>query len=213
MSLARQFLREFRPFFRMLEEPLGRSPAYMGHSYGRSLLDDPFFHSPAALRPAIDVSEEGNNYIVEAELPGVKKENIQVRIGDGGQSLTIEGKVVDRRSAPEVTQSTGPSSESGTAGAELAHNAEGKSHLCLDSSRLMLTWFFLVDSAKAVAPVNESTQLSSERSFVGSSHFTRTVWLPRRVDPNNVSAKLEHGVLTVTIPKAQDPGSVEVQIQ
>jgi HSP20 family molecular chaperone IbpA len=132
MSLARQFLREFRPLFRMLEEPIGRSPAYTAYPRTRSLLDDPFFHSPAALRPAVDVMEEGNNYIVEAEVPGVKKENINVRIGDGGQSVTIEGKIVDRRSTPaqtspsEASQQTGSSSESGTSGAEIVHNAEGK---------------------------------------------------------------------------------------
>ena len=43
------------------------------------------------------------------------------RVGDGGQSLTIEGKVVNRRSRPELTQT---SSESGTS--EVTQNAEGK---------------------------------------------------------------------------------------
>lgn len=37
-------------------------------------------------------SEDGNSYIVEAEIPGVKKENLEVRIGDGGRSVTVEGK-------------------------------------------------------------------------------------------------------------------------
>jgi len=98
MSLTRQFLREFRPFFRMLEEPLSRSPAaFSPFARSSSVFDDPFFHSPSAIRPAVDVTEEGNNYIVEAELPGVKKENIEVRIGDGGRSVTIEGKIVNRR--------------------------------------------------------------------------------------------------------------------
>jgi HSP20 family protein len=42
----------------------------------------------------MDVSEAGNTYVVEAELPGVKKENLEVRIGDGGRSLTIQGKIL-----------------------------------------------------------------------------------------------------------------------
>ena len=57
MSLTRQFLREFRPLFRMLEEPFGVSPRY---ARPNSFFDDPFFHSPRALRPAVDVTEEGN---------------------------------------------------------------------------------------------------------------------------------------------------------
>ena len=105
MSLTRQFFRDFRPLFRLLEEPLGRSPAFYPHyrQRGFGLLDDPFFHSPNALRPAVDVTEEGKHYIVEAELPGVKKENVEVRIGDGGRSVTIEGKIVDRRT-PQVVE-------------------------------------------------------------------------------------------------------------
>ena len=93
MSLTRQFLREFRPLFRMLEEPFGVSPRY---ARPNSFFDDPFFHSPRALRPAVDVTEEGNKYVVEAELPGVKKEDIEVRISDGGRSVTIEGKIAER---------------------------------------------------------------------------------------------------------------------
>ncbi|PSR74817.1 hypothetical protein PHLCEN_2v9531 [Hermanssonia centrifuga] len=178
MSLARQFFREFRPFFHMLEEPLGRSPAYMGFPRNRSLLDDPFFRHPESLRPAVDVTEHGNNYVVEAEVPGVKKENLQVRVGDGGRSVTIEGNVVERRGVG--------------AGAEATQSADG---------------------TNAVATKSDGNQISTERSLVGTSSFSRTVWLPRRVDSSNVSAKLDDGVLTLTLPKAEDPESINIQVQ
>ena len=64
------------------------------------------------LQPAVDVTEEGNNYVIEAELPGVKKENISVRIGDGGKSVTIEGKVVSRRGGPRTVDANADSSTS-----------------------------------------------------------------------------------------------------
>jgi HSP20 family molecular chaperone IbpA len=38
----------------------------------------------------------------------------------------------------------------------------------------------------------------------GIRTFTRTVWLPHRIDSNAVKASLDHGVLTVTAPKAKD---------
>lgn len=44
-------------------------------------------------RPAIDVADKGDKYVVDADLPGVPKENVEVRIGDNGRSITIEGKV------------------------------------------------------------------------------------------------------------------------
>ena len=116
MSLTRQLFRDMRPLFRMFDEPF-RTPAYMGFPQTSSLLDEPFFRYPTSLRPAVDVSEQGNNYVVEAELPGVKKENVQVRIGDGGRSVTIEGKVVEKspetegQAATDATTETAPATE------------------------------------------------------------------------------------------------------
>lgn len=211
MSLARQFFREMRPLVRMLEEPFSRSPAYMGFPHTRSPLEDPFFANPVALRPAIDVTEEGNHYVVEAELPGVKKENVQVRVGGGGQSVTIEGKIITRRGVmPEATQAA--SSETGSSGVEATQDTKGMSPQEDDKANEALTEGGIGTQALTTAPP-EPREISSERSFIGSQTFTRTVWLPRRVDSNNVTAKLNDGVLTVTVPKAEDPESVQVEIQ
>jgi HSP20 family molecular chaperone IbpA len=113
MSLNRHFFRELRPLFRMLEDPFfGRAPvAYTGQ--GRSVFDDPFFGlSRSGLRPAVDVAEEGNSYIIEAELPGVRKEDINVEIGDNGRSVTIEGKIIRRsRQQEQPTVETPANSE------------------------------------------------------------------------------------------------------
>ncbi|KAJ8691568.1 hypothetical protein PTI98_011128 [Pleurotus ostreatus] len=185
MSLARHFFREFRPFFRMFEEPLTRSPAYYG-SPSRALFDDPFFQSAGfgLSRPAIDVTEEGNGYVVEADLPGVKKENVEVRIGDGGRSLTIEGKFTRRSTAPE-TDATAPENT------DAPHET----------------------NAVVSQPTQPSgNQISTERIFTGSSTFTRTVWLPRPVDTQNVAAKLDDGILTVRVQKAEDKASVRIPI-
>lgn len=204
MSLARQFLREFRPLFRMLEEPLGRHPG-VASLPSRSLWEDPFINAPFQVRPAVDVSEEGNQYVVEAELPGVKKEDVEVRVGDGGRSVTIEGKILQRATQPAVTEAPTTSA----AETDSATPSEGKlpvprcefarSHQSLGSSVV-----------KSDQPAN---QLSVERAFTGSSTFTRTVWLPRAVDVNNVSAKLADGVLTLRIPKAVEAGSVRIDVE
>ena len=51
----------------------------------------------------MDVSEDGNQYIVETELPGVKKEgareDVDVCIGDSGGSVTIEGNILQGQPA------------------------------------------------------------------------------------------------------------------
>ncbi|KAH8114516.1 HSP20-like chaperone [Phellopilus nigrolimitatus] len=195
MSLARQFLREFRPLFRVLEEPLGRPyPALGRTSCGRALRSFRRSHfsarrAPASRTvPAVDVSEEPGAFVVEAEIPGVKKENIDLRIGDDGQSLTIEGRTFIRSGAPaaEGGQTQVP---------------EGQAPQTEASPTNELT-----------QTNNTSTQLSTERTFTGASSFSRTVWLPRRVNGSEVSAKLTDGILTVRIPKAEDQESIKVKI-
>ena len=120
MSLTRQLLNEFRPLFRMLEEPLGGRFGAFGLP-SRSVFDDPFFTSPRFARPAVDVSEDGNNYVVETELPGVKKEDVDVRIGDGGRSITIEGNITQR-----VTYANGDGSTASTAATPQEGSVEGR---------------------------------------------------------------------------------------
>ncbi|KAH9854660.1 HSP20-like chaperone [Lenzites betulinus] len=216
MSLARHFFREMRPLFRMLEEPLGRPPTYLGGFPGssRALFDDPFFNS-SSLRPAVDVSEQGDRYIVEAELPGVKKENVNVRIGDGGRTLTIEGKVFSRSGEPQQSQATNDTASSSVVGT--SGTSEGASEGKLASHSLWAskpnTDTSMAGSQALTTKEPESTALSTERIFSGTSTFTRTVVLPRPVDSSKVTAKLSDGVLTVTVPKAEDAGSVQVNVE
>jgi HSP20 family protein len=112
MSLTRNFFREFRPLFRMLEDPFfGRAPvAHSGR--GRSVFDDPYFgFVRSGINPAVDVAEEGNSYFIEAELPGVRKEDINVEIGDNGRSVTIGGKIVRRSRQEQPTVETSANGE------------------------------------------------------------------------------------------------------
>ncbi|KAJ7044113.1 HSP20-like chaperone [Mycena alexandri] len=177
MSIARQLLHDFRPLFRMLDEPLTR-PSSIAFNRSRSLLDDPFgspFFSRDMLRgPAVDVSEAGNTYMIEAELPGLKKEQLEVRVGDGGRSLTIEGKLL-AASVPE--------------------GGENSNTPVLEGENT----------------TQNATQISTERAAFGT--FSRTVYLPRPVDSNSVAAKLNDGILQITLNKAEDKGSVVVKVE
>lgn len=65
----------------------------------------------------------------------------------------------------------------------------------------------------AVTKTEGYNQLSAERPFVSNSTFTRTVYLPRPVDSVGVSAKLNDGVLTISVPKAEDKENVVVNIE
>ena len=222
MSLARQFFREFRPLFRMLEEPFGP-----GGRYGPTLLHntpgsaaaafrDPFFSLPFSNGgvPAVDVSEEPNAFVVEAELPGVKRENVDVRIGDNGQSLTIEGRTFIRSRQPGVNEQTeGQTQAQEGQAVQTATNEGAVNGMCTSPPPSYRLVQYLTYSSLSGPTTSTTTQLTSERSFTGESSFSRTIWLPRRVDGTGVSAKLEDGILTIRIPKAEDRESVRINVQ
>ena len=102
--------------------------------------------------PPVDIYENGDALIVTADLPGVSKENLDVRVENN--LLTIRGK---------------PS-----------HLASGD-------------------------PVYREYELAS---------FFRQFELNEKVDQANISAELQHGVLTLRLPKAQgaQPRQIEVRI-
>ncbi len=108
MSLTRQLLREFQPFFRVFDDAAFAPVASPARRGLESWFSEPFGTASGVGRPAqVELKEDGNQYLVEAELPGVKKEHLDVHVGDNGRSLTIEGKVVSRSSNQEAPQTDG----------------------------------------------------------------------------------------------------------
>jgi HSP20 family protein len=104
--------------------------------------------------PAVDLYEDKDSITVKAELPGMKREEIEVSLHDG--ALTISG---ERK------------------GEEKVENAE----VC-----------------------------RTER-FVGKFH--RTLTLPSTVNADHISAQYKDGVLTVTLPKAEEAKPRQIQVK
>ena len=105
--------------------------------------------------PALDVYEDEDNFVVKAELPGMKKEDIDVSLHDG--TLSISG---ERKSEENL----------------------------------------------------ENAEVYRSECFFG--RFQRTVALPSTVDAARISAQYKDGVLTVTLPKAEEakPKQIDVQV-
>ena len=104
--------------------------------------------------PAVDVYEDKENFVVKAELPGMKKEDIDVSLHDG--SLSISGERNEEK-------------------------------------------------------VENGEVYRSERYF---GRFQRTVALPASVNAAQIKAQYKDGVLTVTLPKAEEakPKQIDVQV-
>ena len=112
-------------------------------------------HLLSGSAPAVDIFEDKDNYVVKAELPGMKKEDIDVSLHDGSLSISGERKNEDKWEDAEVYR--------------------------------------------------------AERFF---GRFQRTVALPAPVESGGIKAQYQDGILTVTLPKAEEakPKQIDVQV-
>jgi HSP20 family protein len=102
--------------------------------------------------PALDLYQSNDNMIAVVELPGMRKEDIEISLHDG--TLTISGERKRESSGGEKAERT-------------------------------------------------------ER-YIGT--FRRSIALPTRVDANKVSASYRDGILTVTLPKAEEVKPKQIQV-
>ena len=102
--------------------------------------------------PAMDLYQTADDLVAMVELPGMRKEDIEISLHDG--MLTIGGERKEE-------------------------NAEGE-------------------------------QAARSERFVGK--FRRSISLPTRVDSNKVNATYRDGILTVTLPKAEEAKPKQIQV-
>lgn len=109
----------------------------------------------AGIAPRVNVTESDKAYIVEAELPGVVKENVKISVD--GKHVTLEAEV-----KREVERKEG------------------------------------------------ETVVFAERS---AQKFARSFSLSAEVDDERTVAKLENGILTLTLPKKEALRPKQIQVQ
>ena len=145
-------MQRWDPFsdLRQMQNSMDRMWRRMGTS-ARNSEDSPDMEAWAV---PLDVTQQGENTVIRASMPGVSPEDIQVSIEDN--VLTIRGH-----------------------------------------------------SAKEVLDEGETYLMRERRT--GSFH--RALRLPDSVDPDKVEPRYEHGVLTISVPKAEAKRARQLQVQ
>ncbi|EJU04678.1 HSP20-like chaperone [Dacryopinax primogenitus] len=190
MSLIRSFFNE--PFFgdefltrRGRQDPfdsLWRQQQQLSHAIDQEIQRSGF---PVLRTPPCHVTEEKGEYVVEAELPGVRKEDLDVRITEGGRTLTIEGHTFRRTATAPEPQAT------------ISEHKEEKGKA----------------TTKAVsAPAGGKEVAKTEEEQTYQSTFTRSFTFPKAVDGAKISAKFENGLLTLQLPQLANPQEHKVLI-
>jgi HSP20 family protein len=70
----------------------------------------------------------------------------------------------------------------------------------------------VIRGARAIAPGRDIPCEQFHRVERGHGRFSRTFSLPEAIDTQHVTADLKDGVLTITIPKAADPGLRRIDV-
>jgi HSP20 family molecular chaperone IbpA len=202
----------FTPLFRLLDDydNYSREVTQQGQgqrSTGRRAASLPAF------TPKFDVKELENAYELHGELPGIEKDNINIEFTDDS-TIVISGRVERHYTAgtpPEDgnVQMSGAITEGdkehhqshkATVEDEEAEKAKQKG----GSSEVTKT-----NKQQEVAKPTERYWVS-ERS-VGSFH--RTFNFPSRIDQEHVTANLNNGVLSITVPKIKKQEGRRIAIQ
>ena len=137
----------------------------------------------------VDIREDADHIYVEADLPGFRKEDVNVSLENGMLTITAERQEeVAEPSSQQQGQEGRQQGQQGAEGQQQQQRARGRSQQ---------------------QQQQDSNYLLRERRI---TRFVRSFTLPSNVDESSVQAKLENGVLRITLNKREEskPKRVEV---
>ncbi len=156
----------------------------------RRSFEMPFARGEALGAPAVEVTDEGDHYLVKAEIPGVAEEDVDITLT--GNVLTLRGEKRYERKAQRPAEAKGEAAgeakaaEKGEAGKAMAKRGE-----------------------QALAQAEESRPIFSEVYY---GRFERVLTLPDDIDPENIQASSRNGVFTIEIRKKAQQRARRIQV-
>lgn len=198
----------FTPLFRLLDDfdsHYRQSGTNNCHGVRRSV---------PTWQPKFDIRETGEAYELHGELPGMVKDNVSIEFAEP-QTLLIRGKT--ERSYTAGTPPTGAVENTtvSDAGSDAGDKSPKPRQATVEDGNddEEFTEVEKTDAEpKAVekpAAVDHAKYWLTERSI---GEFSRTFNFPARVDQDAVTANLNDGILSVTVPKAKKHEPVRVSI-
>ncbi|ORY74009.1 HSP20-like chaperone [Neocallimastix californiae] len=133
--------------------------------------------------PKINLIEDENNYYIHADLPGMKKDQVKMELSDEDRVLTISGEretIIDDSDKDSKKDSTKEENNKENAN----ENKETKKE-------------------KQNETKNEENNKKYSRIECSYGKFSRSFSIPENADINNIQAKMENGVLEVTLKKME----------
>jgi HSP20 family protein len=161
--------------------------------FGSGLLGDGGFAADALTSLAnygVDIREDADHVYIEADLPGFRKEDVDIQIEDGILTISAEHQE-EKGMAPEPP--TGKADQAGQKGDAQQQPPPGQQQ----------------QRQQAKSSRQDENYLLRERRV---QRFVRSFTLPPNVDEQSVQAKLEDGVLRITLGKREDTKPKRIQV-
>jgi len=162
-----------------------------------------YFHNPAAtiekeiskafdkdvfktvdFSPKINLSEDEKNYYIHADLPGMKKDQIKMELSNDDRVLTISG---ERETVYDNSKENANENKEAEEAKEAEETKETK------------------EAKKDENKKSKENNKKYTRIECSYGKFERSFSLPDNADINNIQAKMDNGVLEVTINKTEPP--------
>jgi len=130
--------------------------------------------------PKINLSEDEKNYYIHADLPGLNKDQVKMELSDDDHVLTISGEretIIDNSNSNDEKEG------------QKENEKENKKETKKETKK------------------ENKTKNNKKYSRIECSYgkFERSFSIPENADVNTIQAKMENGVLEVTLPKIAAP--------
>ncbi|KAG4103758.1 HSP20-like chaperone [Neocallimastix lanati (nom. inval.)] len=138
--------------------------------------------------PKINLSEDENNYYIHADLPGMKKDQVKMELSDEDRILTISGEretIIDDSDMKSNKDSTKEKNNKENNKENANENKESKKEEQKETKK------------------EESNNKKYSKIECSYGKFSRSFSIPENADINNIQAKMENGVLEVTLKKME----------
>ncbi|MCW3094769.1 MAG: heat shock protein-like protein [Chthonomonadaceae bacterium] len=161
--------------------------------------------------PHMDVSETEQEYRIEADLPGVRPEDIDIQVQDGVLTLRAQMQQQDEQPQPTQQQTSQGQSQASQSQNQNASPQAGQEHVSRNQERTGQK------RDGQPAQTGDQTNQSQRRYYQRErrfGYFERMMSLPPNADEEHIQAEFKDGVLTLHIPKQQQAQqSRRIQIQ
>jgi HSP20 family molecular chaperone IbpA len=158
--------------------------------------------------PRVDIKESPKAYRLEAEVPGFRKSDLSIEFTDP-RTLRIAGKRQVSQSSALDDETTGAQTADEVSNTVDAKTPESTKSVESNTSDQAITE---AESKEVEAVESEEDYQVVETDRDQEVTFSRQWRLPEPVDQDAVKASLDHGILSVVVPKLKAEASRKVVI-